>query len=697
MANKIPQLDPGFDEVHLDDGFEEVPVNQPKTVGSVLSQKLSPDSSGMEEKLKNSFETLSDANKAYVKSLLFGGAEEAGAGIQTGLEKAQSLGHELLPSVVPESSTQVSQRLTEQGATGDVGPTTSGQFYDKAQQEENKRYKESEERSPYASGAANLGGLVSQGILTGALTPLGSGAKVAAAAQEIAPGALEAASAIPGAKLVGKGIASGIELAPLGAVQGALESEQGKLVNATPEEQQKLTADALGGAATAGVFGAGLDIGGHLLGKAAGGVSNWWKGYKADSPKVRQLGKAFEEGKEGLSYSSEGQIVGELAGQAREAGNTLVDKMNQGKEFLGQAVGKSIDDATTQGVRINIDSNLKTAAQELENAFMKNPSIDMNPQSQKVFQKMLSSKDSLTPDELRSLRDDMDNMYSLLEGDTNPTSRTTKNIIAKFRKGINTSLKDAIPAYKQSAERYEQYLDLFPETLLRKGQRSDISGVRLSELSNADEKLSNAATDLLEGASRPGVSTDEAKETYNALQSTLSKLDQSETARAAEAQAKGVPFESVFDKMGLNKDQIINYVKNTSDKISSAQLARGGKPMGTLAPSVTGTIAKTLAGTGEALTGFQYSLANKAGIGVNKVSNIGSAMYSMTPERLTGLAQKLKDAPHSTYLGQALENALVNKDNAAKNAAVFAILQNPNARLLISGEDIGNIDEQPNK
>jgi hypothetical protein len=46
-------------------------------------------------------------------------------------------------------------------------------------------------------------------------------------------------------------------------------------------------------------------------------------------------------------------------------------------------------------------------------------------------------------------------------------------------------------------------------------------------------------------------------------------------------------------------------------------------------------------------------------------------------------------------LGEALERGIVEKNESLKNAALFTIMQNPKARLLINGDELSEPNALP--
>ena len=84
--------------------------------------------------------------------------------------------------------------------------------------------------------------------------------------------------------------------------------------------------------------------------------------------------------------------------------------------------------------------------------------------------------------------------------------------------------------------------------------------------------------------------------------------------------------------------------------------------------------------------GGPVRVAGWTGRRVTDAKNLGKTLYSMGPQQLNEVADTLIQNPSSTQIGQALQDAIKNSDNAKKNAILFSIMQNPNLRLSLGGE-----------
>jgi hypothetical protein len=98
------------------------------------------------------------------------------------------------------------------------------------------------------------------------------------------------------------------------------------------------------------------------------------------------------------------------------------------------------------------------------------------------------------------------------------------------------------------------------------------------------------------------------------------------------------------------------------------------------------------------------NLANKYGLHKDKLLKpiaspvkLTQKVYNAGEDELRGLAQKMSEIPGLQSVGKSLMEGLENKDKAGVNAALFSIMQNPQARILINGEDLDSEKENKNE
>jgi len=668
-------------EIDLSDQFEQEPEVQKLSVLDRLENSLKKKRTQARELAKAIAvpikETAEDFGKGAVQGGTLGFAEELGAGEQALLDKLMATGHNIAPSMISESPTQVSARLASQGITGDVGPTDTTDLYRQAQTEEEQRYKQSEERSPVASFMGNLVGGIPIMTATGGL---GTAGKVTKAIPAL------------GKNLLGKITAGAIESIPAGAVIGAGMSK-GRLIDATPEEQEQLATETVGGAIMAPLISSAF----HL---ATSGVKepiqNAFSKYIKERPAIRQLELARKAGQEGQGFTTESEIA-KLTTDVLASTDETVNRIMQADKKLGQDVGKSISDATEAGKTIVISDDVMNAAKQADEAVSRNSALSDDPVINETF---LSLKDTmkkgqqLKPDELRTVRDNMDDVLDRLEGDTSTLANATRKIVSNFRNKIVTKLKDEIPAYREASERFDEFRKMIPETIISRGFKPEVTRYRVGSMKNPTLKLTQATNNMIGGATRTGSATETAQNTFNILKNNVNKLDKSEVLRKAEAAAKGESFQDIFELMGYDtKQNMIDTITKKADEASMKRHLLGFDPQAGFSQNI-GSVLVTgrPKPTGRAATTVA---ANYLGQGQRAASNIAKSPINLAKKLYTNvdenyyrrMAEKLKIDPSTGSIGQALENALSKNDSNLKNAAIFTALQNPKARQILQEED----------
>jgi hypothetical protein len=156
------------------------------------------------------------------------------------------------------------------------------------------------------------------------------------------------------------------------------------------------------------------------------------------------------------------------------------------------------------------------------------------------------------------------------------------------------------------------------------------------------------------GGSQIGQSMAPVQQPMDKIKTVLNRLSELDQQNMQQAQAEGRPYQSLFSKVGLNKDEVANYIKNSSQRENTAKQFQN-----------TGTIA---------LNGPKTDSSN---------TQIGGSAYNAPDQVLTGVAQKLAMNPQTKNLGEALSSALQSNDSVRKNAAIFAIQQNPMAKAYL--------------
>ncbi len=600
---------------------------------------------GLEQAYPQEPSTLHDLGKGLVQGATMEGADEIGGGMQSALNALMSMGHNVAPGLVGASPTQVSSALKKMGVTGDIGPIGSD-FYRKAQEENQAEDEAAAQRSPIAHAGGELLGGIGSAVATGGILP-------------------ELKAAEGSGRLAKAGI-SAINAAPIGATFGILGSK-GHLVNATPEEQMQTLKDTGIGAATASTLGFGAKLGGEAL---------------AGTDTGKRLAGYFNLGAEGKNLGSESSRLGTLENPEglgdtvsmhdTQAANKVLDGLNTMDDHLGQEVGKVVDAGTQQGITVQASPEVNKLIIDLE------PMVN-NGEFEDTMQKLATQ--GLNPSELQEFRNRLADygrkIYSKDQVAAAKVFDTTKE--------LTTLLRENVPGYTDAANRLNQFRQSLPETILSKDNPIDVTNLRVSGTRNVDTKLLNNIKSMIRGMYNPDNA--KAQGSYTNLLQGIQKLSQNEQTLKAEAEAAGKPFQTVFDKLGMQPQDLESFFKDAGAKSKLIQNYTGLSDI-----DAGNIVSKPLKTLGQA----SDWIANKAGVAYGKtgsaaqnpVLNVGKKLYSASDDSLRELSKKLGDLPGQKNVGIALTNALDKKDTMAKNAVLFSIMQNPNLRNIVESDNL---------
>jgi len=672
-----------------DETLKQIASGQPLAYDKLNDDELKElaSSSPKEDEHKEEPSTLHDAGMGAVQGMTLGGADELGGAEQAGLNMGMSALHNMMPSLVGKSPTQVNAALKAMGVKGNIGPTTNTEEYRKGQKETEADFDAAKGRSPLAYGAGELGGGIASGIASGGVLPEIAGAKTVAALD-----------AIPGVQpWLAKAGASAINAAPIGAAFGALGSK-GNLIGSTPEEKQQLLADTGKGAATGSALGLGLSALGSGIKAGAGAL--------ADTQIGQRIGQAFKMGQEGADLGSNTSQLGTLEDPASlqnplslhdtSAAAKMVTEFNNADEHLGQLVGETVDGATKQGMVIKADplltKKMNSTFRDIENVDLPEdtgtePEASVDEQSAAPSEEsavnptfkdfsVLANKlqtEGLTPIELQQFRNDL--------GDYGRKLYMKDQIASSQAFGLTSDLtnllRKQVPGYADAATRLNEFRQFVPETILSKDNPQDITALRASGIKNVDTKLLNNLKGMVRNLYNPD--SNQARGSYSNLLQGIQKLAQNENTRKAAAQAAGKDFKTVFDQIGYQPQDIENFLKQSAFKSNVIQRYSGGLSMAEpikLTDKVVGKVANK--------AGLARQTANNS----NPILDTSKKLYASSDPALKGLSSRIRDLPGQKGMADALDRAIDNKDVAAKNAILFSMMQNPNLRTVIDSDNL---------
>lgn len=563
-------------------------------------------------------------------------------------------------------------------ATGTQNPFSEDfkKNYRKWQEQSEKKYKEAEERSPWATGIGNIVGGVATAPIMGGAGLIGSASRVAVKEALKQGGKTAAAKALGKAALTDAALA-----APASAVYGSLSSDN-DIIGASPEQIKGNLQDAATMGLMGGTLAGGLGLVSNLAPVAADAIKNI--APKEPRATARMIKLAHEKGRQGVNLADEA-TQGKLFRAPGEFADELITTLEKADDFFGQAVGKSIDDANAAGVLVNIGDDLIGAATDLQNAFIKNPSIAADKKASDLMQKVLSGNNQLTPDEARTLKDELNKALKRMKGDNSTVANTTREIATDFRNKVDGALKEAIPAYREAARNFARFRQNTTEQIIAGATPSEIKGIQFGSLKDGDAKLRAKIEDLVQGATKPGAAgLGSDKAAWSLVQERLRELERTNP--------------EAFRQMGDTAGGLINKIKKAADESAMIQSYTQRDPRSTIPTKPTDLLTSAGGSFDSKLLGAanligRHDLLNKAANAATFVPRMTKkALFDLPLDSLQVVANQLKSTGNSqaSKYGEALSRAIANKDQVSKNATLFAILQNPNLRETLNLEEEKN-------
>jgi hypothetical protein len=434
----------------------------------------------------------------------------------------------------------------------------------------------------------------------------------------IAPGGAAAKGLSTSAKIM-KGAGVG---AALGGVAGAGSS--------TAESGKELASDVLSGAGV-----------GTVLGGAAGAIGKGMKAAKegiAESEIADLVKKSYNLGQEGIGFK--GKTAGEkLLREEVTAVEGLAGQLENVDTGLGKNISQALEKATNDGKVIAVDSmdtivSIRDVAEELK----KRPNL-LEPEVKELLGKLIDS--NLTPEEANSLRKAMRDFSASLDPRA-LDERNIKNATKNLSDNLNKKLTESVPEFAQANKQFSEFRSASIDPLLGKAASSveDVSG-----------KLKDEINVMINKISAPGTSSDAQNKAFIEIGDKLKAFD--------------AAHPGVLNEQGFGVNAFLNTMKNQADVNSIRKAIRGWEPQGGAKKQLLGL--PTMRGT-------ILQAANTAG-------KMTSSIYKASPEMLKGLSDKLSASPTAKKYADMIQKALLpDASQQSKNAALFSIAQNPEAR-----------------
>lgn len=588
-------------------------------------------------------------------------------------------------------------------STSEEEASSFGDLYRQKQQEIQRGFEESQERSPWLYTGGQVVGGITSGSALGGLLGVGKAATSAKPLMDIVKneGKLKALT-----ELGIRGAKTYKEALPIIATEAALSSEKGGLTSI--DEAKQLGEDILGGAAFALPATVGLQAVTDAALPALRGTAQNIKGRAqdivADTPLLRQMKVAYGYGTEGINPKAQTKTLATDLGNIGLTGlddartYKLRDEILGVQKKLGQGVGSSLENNPTL---VNIDPQIKETLKNIEGIVAQHPDLMENARAQQIFRRIAEGQTELPATDAKGILDDIDTYIKRFTGSRTLT-RAEEGVLKTLyeaRKSFSNTLKIQIPEYAIANKRFAEFMKLVPESLIgntifdEMGNPVQISRKFFGEMNDSDKALFNEIKKLMQGTTREGSATQPIRERFvNAIKG-LKTFEQ----READRLARGEISEMAFNRPAREIEEQIK-------KFSDDAVTRGAVDALEPHTGVATTLAKTLTGTGETGRAMSLSAANVAGrvtrkisssTTQNPVSKVVKNVYTAPNETVLALSQKLKASPTLQKYGQALEDALNSPDSNRRNQVLFTIMQNPNARAFVN-EETSNPQEEQN-
>jgi len=582
---------------------------------------------------ENLVESGEDLAKGVTQGATLGFADEAGGAIATGLDYGQRLMNRL--GLAEKSPGQINEELKAQGFKGNL-PSEASEIYRQGQQETAQDFAESEERSPWLYKGGELAAGIASGI---AATPASSssGAKLIDILRQ--QGGKEFA------KEAGKRAAiAGLQAAPAGLAAGAGYSE-GKLVGATPEEQEQLLTDTLKGGATASALAGGIKLASDVAPVVAQKASEYIDDTVKNQAFLRQTKKAYDIGRAGEGLRGE-PAKDFLDIADKKVAGIISDDLFAARDALGENLKTITDQATQAGKVINPNSDLISKTSEAYEVLSSNPKMLGNTTTESTKEALEAlARGDLNPQQAYALRKSLKDIANNAE-----VPFEIRSTFKRFNQSLTNGLEEQVSGFKQALKDYHDYsssLEQFPK-----------KGVDLSKESQYGkldkDKFTKLMTTRIQEGGKLGTANKDIRTGFNEMVSAL------------ESNPK------LLKKSGLNLAELKKAVAEQGDVSSIWQGVHGYEPHSTFGKHV-----------GWLDTGLAKTYGISHGVG-KAVTSLGK-MSQWPAEKLSSVAQKLKMGT-SKHLGEALENAIAKGDKFKQNAVIFTILQTPSAKSELEGE-----------
>jgi len=554
-------------------------------------------------------------------------------------------GDELAASVdqlIPEGGSDVDEQLKAQGFQIEQPEDT----YETSQKLFERFNKEAQERTPIGYTGGEILGNIASTVALGKVLPTPQ-----TAAQKAGTTLGDIYSKNKLVQAVPEVVKEASKRAGILAAEGA---GYGALMGAGEQSDDRLQ-----GALEEGSFGA--LAGGALSGiQSAGSVGKQIASDSIDAikvnPYVQDLTYHFTKGTEGIN-TGDFDVKSQLEKKALyEPVDELTSKIFETDENLGKGIEQVLNNSRQP---INISNTVNKGFKSLNDAYIKNPSIAQARGGEKIFNRLSQTNGVITPDQANVLMKDIQQFIDILQG-SQGTDAMMRSELISLKNSLRDELINQVPGYKQAIEKFEQFRTLVPENILA-GER---------ELNKYSPKLRDISPE----------------KRYETVRGNLEDIFSRATKQENVGSKSNIALSNIADRMGNNiqgfkGSDILEQGKKASDEVRAL---RGRFNEQFTTDVAASAIIPKIAGLAK---GKGLAVANVAGRVANPAAQLSKNLFQAPIQQLQSAASKLLANPKTSRFGEALKQAIDTNDMDKKKAALFIIMQNPDARLELYGNE----------
>jgi hypothetical protein len=395
--------------------------------------------------------------------------------------------------------------------------------------------------------------------------------------------------------------------------------------------------------------------------KAAGAVGSKFEKAIENYPMLRQHYAALKEGLEGRGFLGDKNRT-RLADEVEEKAKNLTDKFDDMRGVASEEYGKVMGYGPDGKLLPNaptIDPS-KIGADDLKSLSTADTILDAagkrtgyREEAIAATLAKLKNGEQLQAQEVKDLQKYLrDNAGKINQGET-------MDQVLAAKKAADKILNSQVPGYTETNKLFQK-VESPIDSFITNTPADQLSVASQPSSRTMGTKQYQTAKKVIETAERPFMGGQGAFEQLNQLKKGLKELESSNP--------------DMLKRMGIdNVDEFMKGIRNDSDIQAVYKTISG-----------TGSLSQTgdIIGTGLRLS---YGASNAAGLAGNTVAKMGRKLYSLPAEHLSSVSQSLQSNPATAFLGNALEQSVQNPGSASKNAILFSIMQNPEARKQVEG------------